>query len=359
MRRHQTILTTLLAAIAVWGGARAEEEATGGALHLPASELAEDARVVHALNRLGFGPRPGDVERVGESGLEGWILSQLTPGSIADLVVDRRLREFPTLGMDAAELLVAYPPPRLLLGLDRALTRRVGMDPQAIRELFPELVRLDRRDDPDSPERTDMSPDERMQRMLDSPARITLDLSQAKLVRAVHGERQLQEVMTDFWFNHFNVFVDKGANRWWVSSYERDAIRPHALGKFRDLLGATARHPAMLIYLDNWLSAADGAELDRAMAERYAAAANREAGLPPGGIATLLLRDRGMDTHAQRSLYEPFRKASRRKGYFFSGSGLGLSIAKRLVQAMGSELSLETREGWGTRFYFELHLPPA
>jgi uncharacterized protein (DUF1800 family) len=87
------------------------------------------------------------------------------------------------------------------------------------------------------------------------PQRIVAELSMAKMTRAVYGERQLQEMMVDFWYNHFNVFAGKGADRWFITEYERDAIRPHALGKFRDLLEATAKSPAMLFFLDNWLSA--------------------------------------------------------------------------------------------------------
>ena len=87
------------------------------------------------------------------------------------------------------------------------------------------------------------------------PQRIVAELSMAKMTRAVYSERQLNEMMVDFWYNHFNVFAAKGADRWLITSYERDAIRPHAMGKFRDLLEATAKSPAMLFFLDNWLSA--------------------------------------------------------------------------------------------------------
>src|SRR5246127_2995061 len=83
---------------------------------------------------------------------------------------------------------------------------------------------------------------------------ITGELAQAKLLRAIYSQRQLEEVMTDFWINHFNVFVDKGLDRVMMTSYERDVIRPRALGKFEDLLVATAKSPAMLFYLDNWVS---------------------------------------------------------------------------------------------------------
>src|SRR5262249_24087867 len=84
---------------------------------------------------------------------------------------------------------------------------------------------------------------------------------QAKILRAVYSERQLQEEMTEFWFNHFNVYVQKGADRILTASYERDAIRPNVFGKFEDLLKATAEHPAMLFYLDNWMSASPNAKI--------------------------------------------------------------------------------------------------
>src|SRR5207237_6384772 len=90
---------------------------------------------------------------------------------------------------------------------------------------------------------------------LNNPQQVVVnELMQAKLLRAIYSDRQLEEVMTDFWFNHFNVFIGKGADRYLITSYERDVIRPRALGKFEDLLVATAQSPAMLFYLDNWLS---------------------------------------------------------------------------------------------------------
>jgi uncharacterized protein (DUF1800 family) len=92
----------------------------------------------------------------------------------------------------------------------------------------------------------------------------SIELSQQKIVRAVYSERQLQEVLTDFWFNHFNVDARKGPTRYMLTEYERDAIRPHVLGRFRDLLGATAKSPAMLFYLDNWMSTdPNGSPLER------------------------------------------------------------------------------------------------
>ena len=97
---------------------------------------------------------------------------------------------------------------------------------------------------------------------LNNPQQVVVnELTQAKLLRAIYSERQLDEVMTDFWFNHFNVFINKGADRYLLTSYERDAIRPHVLGKFEDLLVATAKSPAMLFYLDNWLSVGPDSEI--------------------------------------------------------------------------------------------------
>ena len=96
-----------------------------------------------------------------------------------------------------------------------------------------------------------------------TPRQVVGELVQQKLVRAVSSERQLQEVMTDFWFNHFNVFAQKDADQWLVTSYERDVIRPRALGKFRDLLLGVSRSPAMLFYLDNWLSASPDSKQPR------------------------------------------------------------------------------------------------
>src|SRR5207244_6861620 len=102
----------------------------------------------------------------------------------------------------------------------------------------------------------DMSPKQRetIMAMNRPEAVVTNELMQSKILRAIYSERQLDEVMTDFWFNHFNVFINKGADRYLTTAYERDVIRKHALGKFQELLMATAEHPAMLFYLDNFQS---------------------------------------------------------------------------------------------------------
>ena len=194
---------------------------------LAASTLREDQRILHVLNRLGYGPRPGDLERVRQMGVERWIQRQLEPERIPDTVLEAALGDYPVLAMSAADLYRDYPPPRQQ---DVQRFQSGQMTPQEIREVFP-------------PERR--------------PAVINAQLQSAKITRAVLSERQLQEVMVDFWFNHFNVYALKGPVRWMTAAYEREAIRPHALGRFRDLVVATAHHPAMLYYLDNWLSTRD------------------------------------------------------------------------------------------------------
>jgi uncharacterized protein (DUF1800 family) len=191
---------------------------------LPKSTLSEEQQVTHALNRLAYGPRPGDVERVRLVGLAAWMERQLDPGRIPDGRVEEALRAFPTLTMPVPKLVRAYPEP------DPKILAKIQsgeMSPQEMRAVAP----LEKR-----------------------PFRIPVELQAAKLTRAVLSERQLEAVMTDFWFNHFNVDARKGPVKWMIADYERTAIRPHALGKFRDLLLATARHPAMLYYLDNWMS---------------------------------------------------------------------------------------------------------
>jgi uncharacterized protein (DUF1800 family) len=193
-------------------------------IRLPASSLTTDQQILHTLNRLGYGPRPGDVERVRQIGVAAYIEQQLSPSSIPDPALEQALPAYRVLGLSAAALVREYPQP----------------SPQVRQQLASgQMTRQDA---------VQMYPPERR------PAVITAQMQAARITRAVMSERQLEEVMVDFWFNHFNVYAQKGAVRWMLPAYEREAIRPHALGPFRDLLLATARHPAMLFYLDNWLS---------------------------------------------------------------------------------------------------------
>lgn len=357
----------------------------------PAAPAAnEQRRAVHALNRLAFGPRPGDVQQVMAMGVDRWIDLQLHPEKISDAAMESRLAAFRTLRMSPREMVDEFP--------DNAMIRQVvdgkrsmPSDPARRAVYQVQVVRLEAKEeekrqaaeaaastststsagqqdqnmsatpaaaegakteaelaasaatssdanmapaqaenamngsakmssdttpaaqspkptvaddadarilenrlyaDLDVQKLSELAPDQRYKKILSMPANeqvafadalrggkgedfltgldpkqrevllamnnprgvITDELMQAKLLRAIYSERQLEEVMTDFWLNHFNVFINKGADHLFLTSYEQDVIRPRALGKFEDLLVATAKSPAMLFYLDNWLS---------------------------------------------------------------------------------------------------------
>jgi uncharacterized protein (DUF1800 family) len=286
----------------------------------PTPQMDQEKRAVHALNRLGFGPRPGDVEQVQAMGVDRWIDQQLHPERIDDSALDARLASFRTLKMDARELAEDFPSGEMIKAvaagkrelpadpLERAVyqaqldqyaekqERKAGNGPSgAAPDAAPKPDKVAGEDPTYADEKVqqllDMPPDQRVATVLqmsteerrvmtaslrgkrdeffegmkprereallalNNPRQVVNDeLVQAKLLRAIYSERQLQEVMDDFWFNHFNVFIGKGADHYLLTSYERDVIRPHSLGKFEDLLVATAQSPAMLFYLDNWLS---------------------------------------------------------------------------------------------------------
>jgi uncharacterized protein (DUF1800 family) len=329
----------------------------------PASRTTEQKRAIHALNRLTFGPRPGDVQQVMAIGVDRWIELQLHPEKIDDSALDARLERLRTLRMSSKELAEDFPDNQLinqvkkgkrsmpsdaslrmiykvqmahleekkerkaaarndsttlpspsnaamnsnvanssLTGDDTTASAKTDSDNDAIAtapaKLSPEeeeeaRLREERLSaDLEVRELAALPPDERFRKVLSLPPStqlifaddirggkgqeflqglnpkqketllamnnptgvVTGELMQAKLLRAIYSERQLDEVMTDFWFNHFNVFADKGLDKLMVTSYERDVIRPHALGKFEELLVATAKSPAMLFYLDNYLS---------------------------------------------------------------------------------------------------------
>jgi uncharacterized protein (DUF1800 family) len=186
--------------------------------------LTERQRAEHALNRLAFGPRPGEVDAVMQEGVDHWIARQLHPERIDDAAIDARLAGFATMRMANGEILRRYYAPVV-----EARKKAKGQaDPQVIRR---EMMR-------------ELPPEARPQRVME-------ELQSQRIVRAAESERQLNEVLVDFWMNHFNVFAGKGIDRFLLTSYERDVIRPHILGRFDDLLLATAKAPAMLFYLDN------------------------------------------------------------------------------------------------------------
>jgi uncharacterized protein (DUF1800 family) len=307
----------------------ADKKSQDKKINAASEQLDERQRAAHALNRLTFGPRPGEVDRVASMGVAKWIEQQLNPGKIDDRALDARLSGFRTLRMDSKELVQNFPPPQILkqiasgkrglprdeekravyeAGVERYRNRQqkkqekgaadtqAAAGDDAAQEMTPEekqqrqQMRREARDRAD--ELMGMDADARFKAILKMPAQerqtmvrglgeqertqlidgmsaeqketllamanathvVVSELSQAKLLRAAYSERQLEEVISDFWFNHFNVFINKGADRYLVTEYEREVIRPHALGKFSDLLLATAKSPAMLFYLDNWQS---------------------------------------------------------------------------------------------------------
>jgi uncharacterized protein (DUF1800 family) len=190
-----------------------------GAIWLVLANIAQaepvNPKVVHLLNRLSLGIRPGEIEQVQQLGMDKYIQQQLNPVSITEpAILTDRLSKLDTINLSPAELFQRYNP-----------NRKVD-----IQSPIPD--------------------DQKFRRQ--QARQVTNQAIEARLWRSIYSQRQLNEMMVDFWYNHFNVHADKGIDKLWVGAYEQQAIRPYAMGKFRDLLGATARHPAMLFYLDNW-----------------------------------------------------------------------------------------------------------
>jgi uncharacterized protein (DUF1800 family) len=194
-----------------------------------------------ALNRLAFGPRPGDVERVRAQGVDNYVEEQLSPQSIDDSAMDMMLKQFPSLTMSAVELAKTYG--------DALLQRRVKgiLDNQgmsvSLQSAIEGFLRLfgvggDTSGGGNSAPQT-------------NPLAILVQVIQATVLRQMYSERQLFEMMVDFWSNHFNIYIVKNECRFLKTVDDRDVIRKNALGKFRDLLFASAHSPAMLVFLDN------------------------------------------------------------------------------------------------------------
>ena len=227
--------------------------------HLPITQLTEDQAILHALDRLAYGPRPGDVEHIRKIGLEKWIDQQLDPGSIDDSALEERLSSYKTLTMSPGELLATFPKPNAAVKRDATSIEEYR---QQMKEKQQEAVADVKMTGNDNIDRAN----QQLAKM-QGPARMLAELSMAKVDRAIYSHRQLEAIMEDFWFNHFNIFGGKGEDRWLVAYYVRDTIRPHTLGKFDDLLIATAKSPAMLFYLDNWMSA-DPAAFQKAQQQK-------------------------------------------------------------------------------------------
>jgi len=282
--------------------------------------LSEHDRALHALERLTFGPRPGDIERVLAMGFDNWFEQQLNPAQIPNITLDNRLSGYRSLRLSPRDLAQAFPSGSMIreaaekkrpwpsdpiqFGMWEVLVdkyneqqkanaaaaqptptpddtaqkaaQQAGQD--AARHLADMLLALPKANRMPSFMKLPISdrrallqyvPGEQIGKLLadfspveketwfamNGPTGVVVsELQQAKILRAIYSEHQLEEVMTDFWFNHFNIFIYKDQDQYFVTTYEREVIRPYALGKFHDLLLAVAKSPAMLVYLDNWLS---------------------------------------------------------------------------------------------------------
>jgi len=209
-----------------------------------AAPLPEDLAAWHFLSRTTFGPRPADLERVKQLGVKAFLDEQLHPEKINDAEVEQKIASLPTLTMSPAELMEEFPPrkqppqnnPKQPSGEETGAKPPGG--PDASMQRGPEM-------------RPEMNEDK--------PRHILMELAREQFWRAALSQRQLQEVMVHFWMNHFNIYAAKGVDKYLLTSFEQEAIRPNALGRFDELLAATAQSPAMLFYLDNWLSVAPDA----------------------------------------------------------------------------------------------------
>ncbi|HLO01392.1 MAG TPA: DUF1800 domain-containing protein [Pyrinomonadaceae bacterium] len=286
------LVTVALLSAGIIGGRAQNSAAAKSRSDHSKSRLTEDQRVLHVLNRLGFGARPGDVAHVKAIGPDSYIEQQLHPEKINDAVAEAKVRDLATLKMTTAELYEKYPQPgQLLRQLERrgelpaelGATRRdrrskdeapasqpnagAVMEMPATPPATPEVTKKKEQKASDTADPRDNQKYRQairqyyMENGLQPPQRISAELQASRILRAVYSERQLEEVMVDFWTNHFNVFAGKGADRWLLVSYDRDTIRPNAMGKFSDLLLATAESPAMLFYLDNFQSVSPTAQL--------------------------------------------------------------------------------------------------
>ena len=280
--------------------------------------LTKRERAEHVLDRLAFGPRPGEVEQVEAMGVKQWIDQQLYPETINNAALEARLSQFPAMQLSMEALIQQYPPNPVIRQLDaghgsmpnnpveRAIyfsaladfrqrreikavqdlkdqkttsaqaptpIQNVGFDPTAkVATLLREPVAVRWNDlltmQPGAarPLLQKMNPVQRQQlaegmtpkqkevllALVQTNRVVAGELLEEKLLREIYSSRQLDEVMTDFWFNHFSIYLRKNEEEpWYLAAYERDVIRPRALGKFEDLLDAVAHSPTMLVYLDN------------------------------------------------------------------------------------------------------------
>jgi uncharacterized protein (DUF1800 family) len=277
------------------------------------AQMTEDQRIAHVLSRLTFGARPGDFEKVKAMGVDAFISQQLDPDSLDVSALAAKLRRLPTLNMATPVIIEQYTPPKpavvpspnpakapdnstmpaqKLVAQNSpnplAQTPQISANPNPASMQNEMQVEAKKEDAGRMPAPSDsMKAPEAMPKPGEpqqlaapkptappkNPQMVVTELQRAKLLRAVYSERQLYEMMVDFWENHFSIFANKDDDRYLLTSYDRDTIRPFTMGRFRDLLGATAHSPAMLYYLDNWRSS---------VPRPYAATKDKPAGVDGG-----------------------------------------------------------------------------
>jgi len=226
--------------------------------------MSADQRVAHVLSRLTFGARPGDFERVKAMGVEAFINQQLDPDSIDNSPAIAKLKRLPTLGMATPVIIEQYTPPKPVVSPSPTVAKIV----EASTAQTPNLSNQNQEAGKMSAMQNEMNVKQEEAGKTPAlpavspkptpppknPQMVVTELQRAKLLRAVYSDQQLYELMVDFWENHFSIFANKDDDRYLLTGYDRETIRPFAMGRFRDLLGATAHSPAMLFYLDNWRS---------------------------------------------------------------------------------------------------------
>ncbi|MBE9127574.1 MULTISPECIES: DUF1800 domain-containing protein [unclassified Coleofasciculus] len=297
-------------------------------------------QVLHVLNRLSYGLSPGDIEGVQSSGIKAYIQSQLSPESIPQRPkLKGQIEQFETLQLSPVELLRDYEPPQG--------KRREQLSEEELKNA---------------------------KKKAKQPLKQATD---ARLLRAIASPRQLQEVMVDFWFNHFNVFAQDKENRFWIGAYEEQAIRPHVLGRFRDLLAATAHHPAMLLYLDNWQNTAPGSRgakgRFRGLNENYARELMElhtlgvDGGYTQKDVITLarILTGWGLDRDGSRGSESGFYFDSDRHDYtdkIFLGqriNGSGIQEGEQALDILASHPATARHISYKLAQYFVADEPPS
>ena len=297
--------------------------------------LSAEERALHALNRLGYGPRPADAAAIAQQGAGPWLdrflAEQLTPRRLPQPeALTERLAGLDVLQLDQATLLGRYRD-----AIKAAREARRDKAEGAADLMAPAMgaggaagMAVDK-----------APPADAANAVRDKIRPLVIQAGTARLARALQSPAQLEEVLVDFWFNHFNVFAGKGPVGVLVADYEQHAIRPHVLGRFRDLLGATAKHPAMLHYLDNDKSVVAGFEPPRAARRLLDRQPELKARMPNGlnenyARELMELHTLGVDGgYSQRDVTELARMLT----------GWGLDSRKALLGGHGDLFAFEAR----------------